>query len=158
TLTVDMGTGFMGRGQVSGVEVGTDTVYGFENFIGGSGHDVITASNAVNIIDGGLGEDVFRFTSVAAANGDTIYGFTPGDRIDFSSIDANTGQAGVQHFTLSAGTTLSGAGQVVVTHETQDGADVTVIRGSVDADPDADFELAIAGTHNLKVADFNGVS
>ncbi|WP_173424100.1 calcium-binding protein, partial [Ensifer adhaerens] len=157
-LTVDMGTGFMGRGQVSGVEVGTDTVYGFENFIGGSGHDVITASNAVNIIDGGLGEDVFRFTSVAAANGDTIYGFTPGDRIDFSSIDANTGQAGLQHFTLSAGTTLSGAGQIVVTHETQDGADVTVIRGSVDADPDADFELSIAGTHNLKVADFNGVS
>ncbi|WP_457585094.1 peroxidase family protein [Ensifer canadensis] len=158
TLTVDMGTGFMGRGQVSGVEVGTDTVYGFENFIGGSGHDVITASNAVNVIDGGLGEDVFRFTSVAAADGDTIYGFAPGDRIDFSSIDANTGQAGVQHFTLSAGTTLSGAGQIVVTHETQDGADVTVIRGSVDADPDADFELAIAGTHNLKVADFNGVS
>jgi Ca2+-binding RTX toxin-like protein len=157
-LTVDMGTGFMGRGQVSGVEVGTDTVYGFENFIGGSGHDVITASNAVNVIDGGLGEDVFRFTSGAAANGDTIYSFTPGDRIDFSSIDANTGQAGVQGFTLSAGTTLSGAGQIVVTHETRDGADVTVIHGSVDADPDADFELSIAGTHNLKVADFDGVS
>ncbi|MEI2297169.1 peroxidase family protein [Ensifer sp. MJa1] len=157
-LTVDLGNGFMGRGQVVGTQVGTDTIYGFENFIGGSGHDEITASTAVNVIDGGLGEDVFRFTSIAAADGDTIYGFSPGDRIDFAAIDAKTGQAGVQGFTLKAGTTLTGAGQIVVTHEDRDGADVTVIRGSVDADPDADFELTLDGTHNLKVADFNGVS
>lgn len=157
-LKVDLGNGFMGRGQVVGGEVGTDTIYGFENIIAGSGHDEITASTAVNIMDGGLGDDVFRFTSVAAADGDTIYGFSPGDRIDFSAIDANSGQAGKQGFTLSSGTTLSGAGQIVVTHETRDGADVTVIRGSVDGDPDAEFALTLDGTHNLKVADFNGVS
>ena len=157
-LKVDLGNGFMGRGQVVGAEVGTDTIYGFENIIAGSGHDEITASTAVNIMDGGLGDDVFRFTSVAAADGDTIYGFSPGDRIDFSAIDANSGQAGKQGFTLSSGTTLSGAGQIVVTHETRDGADVTVIRGSVDGDPDAEFALTLDGTHNLKVADFNGVS
>ena len=57
-----------------------------------------------------------------------------------------------------AGSTLSGAGQVVVTHEQRDGADVTVIRGSIDAGPDADFELTLMGTHNLRAADFNGVS
>lgn len=157
-LTVDLGNGFMGRGSVSGTDVGIDTIYGFENFIGGSGHDVITASAAVNIIDGGLGDDVFRFTSTGAAHGDTIYGFSPGDRIDFSAIDANSGQAGTQGFTLMAGSTLSGAGQVVVTHEQRDGADVTVIRGSIDAGPDADFELTLMGTHNLRAADFNGVS
>ncbi len=157
-LTVDLGNGFLGRGSVNGADVGNDTIYGFENFIGGSGHDVITASNLVNIIDGGLGNDTFRFTSVTAVDGDTIYGFAPGDRIDFSAIDANTGQAGVQGFTLTAGFTLSGAGQIVVTHEERDGTDVTVIRGSVDADPDADFELTLIGTHNLKAADFTGVS
>ena len=157
-LTVDLGNGFMGRGSVSGADVGNDTIYGFENFIGGSGHDVITASSLVNIIDGGLGNDTFRFTSVAAADGDTIYGFAPGDRIDFSAIDANTGQAGVQGFTLTAGSTLSGAGQIVVTHEERDGTDVTVIRGNVDADLGADFELTLIGTHNLKAADFTGVS
>jgi len=157
-LTVDLGNGFMGRGSVSGADVGNDTIYGFENFIGGSGHDVITASSLVNIIDGGLGNDTFCFTSVAAADGDTIFGFAPGDRIDFSAIDANTGQAGVQGFTLTAGSTLSGAGQIVVTHEERDGADVTVIRGNVDANPDADFELTLIGTHNLKAADFTGVS
>ncbi|HEV7307043.1 peroxidase family protein [Ensifer sp.] len=157
-LKVDLGNGFMGRGHVVGAETGNDTIYGFENVIGGSGHDQITASTAVNIMDGGLGDDVFRFTSVAAADGDTIYGFAPGDRIDFSAIDANTGQAGKQAFTLSSGTTLSGAGQIVVTHETRDGADVTVIRGSVDAGPDAEFSLTLDGTHNLKLADFNGVS
>ncbi|WP_104668755.1 peroxidase family protein [Ensifer adhaerens] len=157
-LKVDLGNGFMDRGHVVGAGTGNDTIYGFENVIGGSGHDQITASTAVNIMDGGLGDDVFRFTSVAAADGDTIYGFAPGDRIDFSAIDANTGQAGKQAFTLSGGTTLSGAGQIVVTHETRDGADVTVIRGSVDAGPDAEFSLTLDGTHNLKLADFNGVS
>ncbi|MDX3927017.1 MAG: peroxidase family protein [Shinella sp.] len=156
-LTVDMGNGFMERGQVSGSDTGTDTVYGFENFVGGSGHDVITASLAVNIIDGGLGEDVFRFTSAAAANGDKIYGFQPGDKIDFSLLDADTGVAEIQSFSLVSGA-LTAVGEIAVTHENRDGEDLTIIRGNVNDNPDADFEMAIAGTHHLKVNDFNGVS
>ncbi|MBB3458979.1 Ca2+-binding RTX toxin-like protein [Rhizobium sp. BK313] len=157
-LTVDIGSGYMQRGSVSGSGTGTDVTYGFENFVGGSGHDVITASVAANVIDGGLGDDVFRFTSVAAAQGDKIYGFQPGDKIDFSQIDADTGTAGNQHFTLAAGATLTAAGQIVVTHDTVNGEELTTIRGNVDGDPDADFELLLTGTHNLKAADFNGVS
>ncbi|MET3857412.1 peroxidase family protein [Rhizobium sp. OAE497] len=156
-LTVDLGNGFMGRGSVVGSSTGNDTVYGFENFIGGSGHDTITASLAVNIIDGGAGEDIFRFTSAAAANGDKIYGFQPGDKIDFSAIDANTSVAGVQGFALKAGS-ITAAGQIAVSHETIDGEAFTVLRGNVNADPEEDFELMIAGTHNLKASDFNGVS
>ncbi|SEI17413.1 Ca2+-binding protein, RTX toxin-related [Rhizobium tibeticum] len=157
-LTVDLGNGFMGRGQVSGGNSGTDVIYGFENFVGGSGHDVITATTAVNVMDGGAGNDTFQFQSVAAAHGDTIYGFQPGDKISFSAIDANEGTNGKQSFTLNAGSTLTAAGQVAISHEVRDGEEVTLIRATTDADPDADLELVLIGRHNLTANDFNGVS
>ncbi len=148
-LTVDLGNGFMARGSVSGGTTGSDTFYGFENFVGGSGNDTITASAAVNIIDGGLGEDVFKFNSAAQANGDTIYGFQTGDRIDFS---------GMGHLTLQGGTTLDALGEISVTQEVHDGHELTVIRGNTQGDHTADFELSIDGRHNLTVNDFIGVS
>ncbi|MDP9812280.1 Ca2+-binding RTX toxin-like protein [Rhizobium tibeticum] len=157
-LTVDLGNGFMGRGQVSGGNSGTDVIYGFENFVGGSGHDVITATTSVNVMDGGAGNDTFQFQSVAAAHGDTIYGFQPGDKISFSAIDANEGMNGKQSFTLHAGSTLTAAGQVAISHEVRDGEEVTLIRATTDADPDADLELVLIGRHNLTANDFNGVS
>jgi len=157
-LTVDLGNGFMQRGQVSGGTTGTDVVYGFENVVTGSGHDTITATAAVNIMDGGLGNDTFRFLSAGAADGDTIHGFQPGDKIDFAAIDANTGAAGVQHFSLASGGSLTAAGQVVVTHEVLDGNEFTVIHANVDSNTDADFVLMLKGNYNLTASDFNGVS
>ncbi|MBX9468889.1 MAG: hypothetical protein KL839_14045 [Rhizobium sp.] len=148
-LTVDLGNGFNSRGSVSGGTTGSDTFYGFENFVGGSGHDTITASSAVNIIDGGLGDDVFKFSSAASANGDTIYGFQTGDRIDF---------AGMGAMKLEAGTTIDAIGDVVITHEMRDGEEFTVIRGNTQGDNAADFELSLQGRHNLTVNDFLGVS
>ncbi|MCS4095543.1 peroxidase family protein [Rhizobium sp. BK176] len=157
-LTVDLGNGFMQRGQVSGGSTGTDVVYGFENVITGSGHDTITATAAVNVMDGGLGNDTFRFLSAGAANGDVIHGFQPGDKIDFAAIDANSGMDGVQHFSLASGGALTAAGQVVVTHEVLNGDEFTVIHGNVDSNTDADFVLMLKGNYNLTASDFNGVS
>ncbi|HEV7437634.1 MAG TPA: peroxidase family protein [Pseudorhizobium sp.] len=156
-LKIDLGNGFMGRGQVTG-NGGTDMFYGFENFIGGSGHDVITATSAANILDGGLGNDTFRFQSASAAHGDTIYGFAPGDKIDFSAMDANTTTAGKQPFTLNAGSALTAAGQVAVSYDVREGEEVTLVRGSIDGDPAAEFELTLIGRHTLTANDFNGVS
>jgi Ca2+-binding RTX toxin-like protein len=156
-LTVDLGNGFMGRGQIAG-NAGTDVIYGFENFVGGSGHDVVTATTSVNVMDGGTGNDTFRFQSSAAAHGDTIYGFAPGDKIDFSAIDAKAEMGGKQVFALTGGSTLTAAGQVAVSNDVRDGAEVTLVRGNVDGDADAEFELTIMGRHNLTTSDFNGVS
>lgn len=149
-LTVDLGNGLAGRGSVSSTSTGNDTFFGFENFIGGSGHDKIVASNAVNIIDGGLGDDTFKFNSAAAANGDTIYGFHTGDKIDFSGIG--------QGLRLTAGTTMTAIGDVTIAHEVRDGEEFTIIRGNTQGDDGADFELALHGRHNLTVNDFLGVS
>ena len=150
-LKVDLGNGFMGRGYVQSSTDGTDTITGFENFIGGIGHDTIRASNAVNVIDGGAGNDVFQFGSAAQANGDTIYGFQTGDKIDFTGMN----ETGMR---LVAGTTLNDIGDVSITHETRDGEEFTIIRGNTQGDDAADFELALHGRHNLTVNDFNSVS
>jgi Ca2+-binding RTX toxin-like protein len=155
SLKVDLGNGFMQRGSVTGSNTGSDTIYGFENFVGGAGHDTVTATTAVNIMDGGAGNDTFRFTSAGAINDDVIYGFQPGDKIDFSPIDANVNVAGKQGFVLA--TSLNAAGKVVIFHEVQDGNEVTVIHGNVDG-TGVDFELTLDGKHNLTASDFHGVS
>jgi Ca2+-binding RTX toxin-like protein len=151
--TVDLGAG--GHGSATSAQSGTDTLWHIENVITGAGADTIIANASVNSINGGAGNDVFKFDSAAAANGDTIVGFQTGDRIDLSGIDANGGTAGNQAFALLTGSALSGAGKLIVTHETRADGDYTVVHGSVDADIDAEFRINIAGTHNLTTTDFN---
>ena len=154
-ITADLGTGFMGRGSVSSAQTGNDILWGIENFVGGWGNDVITASTAVNVMDGGAGgNDTFRFLSAAHADGDTIVGFQPGDKIDLSAMDANWCASGNQSFTLVS-SAFTGRGELMVTHETRDGEEYTVVQGNVTGGTDADFKLSIKGTHQLSASDFN---
>jgi Ca2+-binding RTX toxin-like protein len=157
-LTVNLGSDAAGPGSVASLQSGHDTIFGFENFTGGSGNDTIVASEAVNILDGGTGHDTFVFQSAAAANGDVIRNFQPGDSIDLSAIDANTGTAGSQSFVLFAGTGFTAAGQVIVTHETWDGVEHTVLAGNTNSDAVADFKIDLVGDHNLTPADLHGVN
>ena len=102
-VTVNLGSGPLSNGTASSSQTGNDTIWGIENVNTGSGNDTITASNAVNVMNGGAGNDTFKFTSASAADGDTILTFEPGDRVDLTAIDANTGTAGDQSFTLVNG-------------------------------------------------------
>jgi len=154
-LTVDLGSGFMGRGSASSTQSGTDTLWGMENVVTGSGNDTITANASANVLDGGAGNDKFVFLSEKDADGDTIIGFQPGDKIDLSATDANGGLAGNQAFTLVNGSTLTGAAQLIVTHEVRADGDYTVVQGSVDGDSSAELRLSIKGNHNLTTSDFN---
>jgi Ca2+-binding RTX toxin-like protein len=156
-ITADLGNGIGQHGSVTSAQSGTDKVFGFEDFIGGSGNDTIVASSAANVMDGGGGNDTFVFGSAGDANGDTIKGFQPGDKIDLSAIDANTGASGAQSFVLFAGNVFTSAGQVIVTHEVRDGAEHTIVSGNTNGDLAADFKIDIAGNHALTTADFNGV-
>jgi Ca2+-binding RTX toxin-like protein len=144
---VNLGTGIGGRGHVTGSQSGTDTLYGVENVTTGSGNDTIVASNAVNVMDGGDGEDVFVFGSAAAADGDTILNFEAGDKVDLAGM-----LAGDDSFTLVNGTPA--AGQITVTHEVREDGEYTVVTGNVDGG-DADFSISITGNHNLTSSDFN---
>jgi Ca2+-binding RTX toxin-like protein len=151
-VTVDLGTGL--RGTASSAQSGADTLQGIENVITGSGSDTITASAAANVLDGGAGDDTFRFVTVQAADGDRILGFEPGDRLDLSAIDADRGAAGDQSFTVAAGTELTGPGQLTVTHQSGAEGDVTIVEGNVDAGTDADFRIVIDGHHTLNPSNF----
>ena len=146
-VTVNLGSGPLSNGTAFSSQTGNDTIWGIENVNTGSGNDTITASNAVNVMNGGAGDDTYRFTSASAADGDTILNFEPGDRVDLSAIDTNSGAAGDQGFTLVTGA-FTAAGQVAVTFD----GDFTVIRGNVDGDADAEFTIEIAGNHSMTTA------
>ncbi|MFP9138251.1 peroxidase family protein [Devosia sp. XGJD_8] len=154
-VAVDLGTGANGRGSAVSSQSGTDTLWGVENVTTGSGNDTIVMSNAVNIVDGGQGEDVFVFGSATAAHGDTIRGFEAGDKIDLSGIDANTGMAGNDTFTLEGGQATTAPGQIVVTHETREDGEYTVVVGNTSGDNAPEFRINIAGNHALTADDFN---
>jgi len=148
-VTVNLGSGPLFHGSALGSQTGNDTLWSIENVYTGSGNDTITASNAVNVISGGTGNDTFRFTSTSAANGDTILDFEPGDRIDLTAIDASTSANGDQSFELINGATFTAAGQLAVSFESREDGDFTVIRGNIDGNADADFKIEVAGHHNL---------
>jgi Ca2+-binding RTX toxin-like protein len=154
-VTVNLGTGLMGHGSAVSSQTGNDTLWGIENVITGAAADTIIASDAVNVMDGGAGADIFRFRTTEAADGDTIVGFEPGDRIDLTSIDANTGVTGDQAFHLVNGNSSNAAAQLVVVHETRADGDYTVIQGHVNGGGDPDFQINIKGHHTLTATDFN---
>jgi Ca2+-binding RTX toxin-like protein len=155
-VTVNLGTGPLDKGSVSSSQTGNDTLWGVENVNTGSGNDTITASNAVNVMNGGTGNDTFKFQSVTAADGDTILFFEPGDRLDLSGIDANTGTAGDQAFALVTGAQFTAAGQLAVSHETRADGDYTIVQGNVDGDAAAEFTIQIEGRHNLNNSNVTG--
>ena len=81
---------------------GTDTLRNIEQlqFLDTS-VGVVVGTAAAETLNGTAGiNDIFVFTSAAAANGDTILTFEAGDRVDLTAIDANSGVAGDQSFTL----------------------------------------------------------
>lgn len=152
-ITVDLGTGLGGRGSASSSQSGNDVLWSIENFIGGAGDDVITASDAQNVMDGAEGDDTYRFRSAEDADGDVIATFEPGDKIDLSQIDANGAGAGNGNFTLVSDA-FTGSGQLLVTHETDEDGEMTIVQGNTSDGAAPDFSISIRGRHELNENDF----
>lgn len=152
-VTVDLGTGLQGMGSASSSQTGTDTLWNIENVVTGSGNDRITASESINVMDGGTGNDTFIFKSIEAANGDTIIGFETGDKLDLSNIDADTGDYGNQSFNLT-NSAISNIRDLQVSHETRADGDYTVVAGNVSGGVTPEFKISIKGTHALTENDF----
>ena len=158
-VTVDLATQ-----TLTSAPSGTVQLAGYDNVIGGSGNDTILASNAVNVIAGGPGNDSFVFRTLeeagtSAATRDQVTDFQPGDTIDVAAIDANSFAAGNQSFNLIFDApTFTAAGEIKFRHETQADGDHTILEGNVDGDPEADFQIDLAGWHDLKASDFAGAA
>ena len=109
-----------------------------------------------------LGERFFRSLEQAGtseAMRDQIADFQPGDLMDLSAIDANSLVAGNQSFNLIFDApTFTAAGEIRFRHEQQADGEHTILEGNVDGDGQADFQIDIAGRHELTASDFTGVA
>jgi Ca2+-binding RTX toxin-like protein len=121
-------------------------------------------------LTGGLGADTFQFFAGDSPGGNTrgtgdlIQDFTraQGDKIDISTIDANTLVAGIQNFTLvefhtvaqGVATTGNDAGKIVL----QSALGVTTVFLHTNNDGVADFTFHLTGTQtaasHLLLSDF----
>ncbi|MBV7555192.1 M10 family metallopeptidase C-terminal domain-containing protein [Pseudomonas sp. PDM28] len=151
---------------------GTDTLLGMENLTGSNYNDKLTGNAAANqlnggvgndiliggmgkdVLTGGAGNDIFDFnalteTGLTSSTWDIISDFVRGaDKIDLSTLDANTATATNEAFTSIIGSTaaFSAGGQLKVS--------AGVLYGNTDADSAAEFAIQIVGLNSATTADF----
>ncbi len=116
---------------------------GADFLFGGDGADTLIGGAGGDWMGGGAGADLFRFlatTESSAATGyDAVGQFQTGvDRIDLAAIDANTGVAGDQAFTIGA-LAVGQAGRLQIT--TTSG--YTLVEGDVNGDGVADIAFFV---------------
>ena len=135
-------TGNAGNNVLSGGK-GNDTING------GSGNDTLIGGLGVDTLNGGLGNDTFDYDAVSESpvgtGRDIITGFSGvgaalGDRIDLTTIDANSLVAGNQAFIFG--------GSFTAGHLRYVGG---VLQGNTDADVAAEFEIQLVGAPALVV-------
>ncbi|HSW13801.1 MAG TPA: hypothetical protein VLI06_13230 [Solimonas sp.] len=119
---------------------------------GADGNDTLVGGAGLDTLTGGAGADTFDFNAVTDsavdALRDVIADFLSGegDKVDVSTIDANTALGADQAFTFIGSDAFSAAGQLRL----EDG----VLYGSNDADTLAEFSIALTGVGSMTAADF----
>jgi Ca2+-binding RTX toxin-like protein len=148
-LTYIGATGFKGAGNaLDNTIIGgkaADRLYGLDGndrLFGGAGKDTLS---------GGVGADVFQFNTAGESTRaafDVIADFMRGhgDRIDLSVIDANARLAGNQAFSFIGAAAFKGiAGQLNFQGQH--------LRGDINGDRVADFDIHLVGVSSMIVAD-----
>jgi len=134
--------------DVLGGDFGDDALdggSGADTLSGGTGNDRLVGGTGKDRLSGGAGRDIFDFNAlsemaVTAANTDVISDFVRGqDRIDLSTIDANTTRAGDNAFTRVIASTagFTAPGQLKMSGG--------VLYGNTDADNAPEFAIALTG-------------
>ncbi|MGO4831062.1 cadherin domain-containing protein, partial [Rhizobiaceae sp. 2RAB30] len=133
---------------------------GANRLSGMAGNDTLTGGLGADTLFGGTGNDIFDFNGIAdsrvgAGNRDIIGDFTRGqDRIDLSTIDANSLLGGNQAFAFLGTAAFTGAGQLRYVQEGSGATAKTVLSGNVDAGLGADFHIELKGHIALTSGDF----
>jgi serralysin len=125
---------------------------GNDKLVGGTGNDTLYGGLGADDLYGGPGKDTFVFktlaeSKVAASGRDTIFDFSPSDRIDLSAIDADTKHAGNQEFDFIGTKAFSGqAGELRYVKMASD----TLIYADTNGDKKADFAIHLDDAVTLK--------
>lgn len=149
------------NGVASSSDVGTDTLVGVENAVGGSGSDVIVAGAGDGTLTGGPGADYFVFvvSGSGRSGSNKIMDFEVGDRVDIRDLDRDAGEfledLGFKKFVLiNSGAEFTEPGQVKFRYEDLGAESRTVVEVNVDRDAETDFELELKGLVELRDEDF----
>ncbi|WP_118135923.1 calcium-binding protein [Oceanicella sp. SM1341] len=113
---------------------GNDRLFGgggADDLRGGNGADTLDGGAGADLLTGGNGADTFLFAAASEADGDEITDFTGADAIDLTGIAGLGAWGGTTAAANSAWYVVSGGD--------------TLLRGSVDADAVADFEITLSG-------------
>jgi Ca2+-binding RTX toxin-like protein len=149
-------------GQATGE--GTDLLSSIENLEGGAGNDVfvgnrfankLTGGGGKDTLTGGLGADRFIYASADATGKDagswdiiTDFSRSQHDKLDVSAWDADTSQAGMQHWSFQTKGFDGRAGQITFDPATH------LVSFDADGDLVADFQIELVGVTTLSAANF----
>jgi len=116
-------------------------------------NDTLSGGLGADRLTGGVGKDIFVFSSIAEIAGDVITDFISGDdTINVDAIDADEVAAGGQDFTWRGDQGLSGAAGDLAYRFTRN---ATLVSGDTDGDGVADFTLKLTGKLVLQETDFD---
>ena len=150
-----MDRAFGGADTITGSKY-SDTLYGYagnDTIKGLAGNDRITGGTGKDKLYGGTGNDIFDFNKVSesgitSSSRDIVADFVRGsDKVDLSTIDANTGTTGNNSFTkLITSGSFTAAGQLKFV--------AGVVCGNTDSDAAAEFSIGLTGISKLSLSDF----
>ncbi|MFB9984775.1 VCBS domain-containing protein, partial [Mesorhizobium kowhaii] len=140
---------------------GNDTLFGqggSDTLNGGDGNDRLVGGVGPDTLTGGAGSDTFYYgptvtdSAPGAGNFDTITDFVHGvDKIDLSSIDANTGSGGDQAF-LIGGSNIATVANTITWSEAGGN---TIVHVDVNGNTTADLQITLTGVGlGLTASDF----
>jgi len=167
TVSYALGVGSTGKGVRVSLAVsveqstggsGVDTLTSVERLIGTAHADTLTGSRGNNVLTGGGGRDVlkgnggndvFDFNALSemglwSTTRDVIRDFAAGDRIDLSTLDANSGTKTNDAFSSSFVSSFTRPGQLKFANG--------VLFGNTDGDSAAEFSIALVGVEALSPA------
>lgn len=132
---------------------------GNDVLLGDAGDDILEGGAGRDVLSGGNGADRFVYRSLedigaGASTRDVIFDFRSGqDLIDLAAIDADAVLGDDQAFQFIGTSAFSGQARELST--TQINVDnMTLVRGDIDGDGVADFQLELSGLLTLDAGDF----
>jgi Ca2+-binding RTX toxin-like protein len=156
--------GAAGSDQINGLG-GADLLEGGEgndNLQGGNGSDTLVGGAGRDIMVGGNDADVFRFLAFAdsAVGGqrDRVNDFVQGeDSVDLEAIDAIPFFGGDDDFAFIGDADFSNEAAQLRYFQLS-GSNQTILEGDLNADGNADFQIAFVGLIDFAASDFLGVT